>query len=162
MNEILSKTREIEENSFFIKGTTIGCSGNVWKSPMKMCKKAISGIFPAFSVGKKFFLKITLGHALAIAITHFWTKKSIKTNDEISRKCQKTGFSGIFPAFSAGKKCFSKIGLRHVLGNANLHQCAKFHEKFKVQLEKFKKYHFSGENRHFRAIFRKFRLQKSV
>ena len=31
-------------------------------------------------------------------------KKSEKTNDEISRKRQKTGFSGIFPAFSAGKK----------------------------------------------------------
>ena len=27
MNEILSKTREIEENPFF-HGTTIGCSGN--------------------------------------------------------------------------------------------------------------------------------------
>ena len=43
---------------------------------------------------------------------------------------KKPGFSGIFPAFSAGKICFSKIGHRHILGIAILHQCAKFHEKF--------------------------------
>jgi len=36
----------------------------------KFAKTAISGIFPAFSAGKKFFLKIRLGHVLAIAITH--------------------------------------------------------------------------------------------
>ena len=51
----------------------------------------------------------------------------------------------VFPAFSAGKICFSKIGLGHILDIAILHQCAKFHEKYKVHLEKFKKYGFSGE-----------------
>ena len=51
---------------------------------------------------------------------------SVKTNDEISRKCQKTG---LFPAFSAGKICFSKIVLGYILDIAILHQCAKFHEK---------------------------------
>ena len=56
-------------------------------------------------------------------------EKIRKTNDEISRKCQKTSFTGIFPAFSAGKKVFRKIGLPHISGIAILHQCAKFHEK---------------------------------
>ena len=37
----------------------------------------------------------------------------------------KTGFSGIFPAFSAGKFFFLKIVLRHFLGIAILHLCAK-------------------------------------
>ena len=52
-------------------------------------------------------------------------KKSEKTDDEISRKCQKTGFSGIFPAFSAGKIYFLEIRLRHFLGITILHLCAK-------------------------------------
>ena len=43
----------------------------------------------------------------------------------------KNGFSGVFPAFSAGKKCFSNVGLRHILGIAISHQYAKFHEKIK-------------------------------
>ena len=66
----------------------------------------------------------------------FWTllirslsKKSEISNNEIPRKCQKTVFSGIFPAFLAGKICFSKTGLGHILDIAVLHQCAKFHEK---------------------------------
>ena len=37
-------------------------------------------------------------------------KKSEKNNDEISRKCQKTGFSGIFLTFSAGNFFFRKPG----------------------------------------------------
>ena len=44
-----------------------------------------------------------------------------KTNDEISRNGQKTSFSGIFPAFSAGKIRFSKIGLGHILDIGILH-----------------------------------------
>ena len=60
-------------------------------------------------------------------------KKSEKTNDKISRKCQKTGFSGTFPAFSAKKKFFSKIGLRHILGIAILHLCAKNQKKLMSQ-----------------------------
>ena len=72
-------------------GKTIGCFGNFYKilgiainyilcektrkiqkrSNENVKKTAISGIFPVFSAGKKFFLKIRLGHVLAIAITHF-------------------------------------------------------------------------------------------
>ena len=58
-----------------------------------------------------------------------YLKVGPKNNDEISRKCQKTGFSGIFPAFSAGKNFFPKIGLRHILGIVILHLCAKNQEK---------------------------------
>ena len=39
----------------------------------------------------------------------------------------------VFPAFSAGKKFFPKIGLRHVLGIAILHLCAKNHKKLMSQ-----------------------------
>ena len=73
----------------------------------KSAKTAISGIFEAFSAGKEFFLKIGLGHVLSIANAHLYGKNQKKTNDEISRKCQKTDFSGIFPAFSAGNEFFS-------------------------------------------------------
>ena len=46
---------------------------------------------------------------------------------------KKTGFSGIFPAFSAGNESFSKIGLRHILGITILHLCAKNQEKLMIQ-----------------------------
>ena len=99
---------------------------------MKMCKNGdfrhISGIFGR----KKVFLKNRARPYFDYCYYAFLNKESVKTNDEISKKCQKTGFSGIFPAFSAGKICFSKIRLRHILDIAILQQCAKFHEKYKV------------------------------
>ena len=122
---------------------------------MKICINGdfrhISGIFGR----KKIFLKNRtrphFGHCYYASLS----QKSDKTNDEISRKCQKTGFSGIFPAFSAGKICFSKIGLGHILDLPFCISVQNFMKKYKVQLEKFKKYCFSGENRLFRQ-------QKSV
>ena len=42
--------------------------------------------------------------------THLCAKKSEETNDGISRKCEKTGLSNIFPAISAGKYVFRKSG----------------------------------------------------
>ena len=96
---------------------------------MKICKNGdfrhISGIFGR----KKNFSKIRLGHILDIINTLLCAKKLEKTSDEISRKCPKTGFSGIFPAFSPGKIGFSKIGPGHTSDIAVLHQCAKFYEK---------------------------------
>ena len=80
------------------------------KEQQNKWKMAISSIFPVFSAGKKILSKIGLGHVMSIAITHLCAKNWKKTNDEISRKCQKTGFSGIFPAFSAGKNFFRKSG----------------------------------------------------
>ena len=151
-----------------------------WKS----AKTAISGIFPAFSAGKKILSKVGLGHVMGIANKHlcaknqkklmkesrenvkktgfpayFWyfrpekvflknrtppcfghcyyaflNKQSVKTNEEILRKCQKNGFSGIFPAFSAGNEFFfSKIWLCHILNIAILHLCAKNQEKLMSQ-----------------------------
>ena len=75
MNEMLSKTRKIEESLF--SGTTIGCSGNflkilgiainyilcekkprnIKKIQRKCAKTEISGIFPALSAGKNFSQK---------------------------------------------------------------------------------------------------------
>ena len=102
-----------------------------------MCKKSIENLqkrrFPAyfryFRPERKILSQIGLGHVKSIANKHLCAKKLEKTNDEISGNGQKNSFSGIFPAFSAGKIRFSKIGFRHILGIANLHQCAKFHEK---------------------------------
>ena len=63
-------------------------------------------VFPAYFSQK---LDSAIFWALLIRIfMQNLCKKSEKTNDEISRKCQKTGFSGIFPAFSAEKKNFRK------------------------------------------------------
>ena len=97
---------------------------------MKICKNNdfwnISGILGQ----KRIFLKNWTWPCFVYASL---CKKSEKTNDEISRKCPKTGFSGIFPAFSAGKNFFLKIGLRHILGITILHLCAKNQEKLMSQ-----------------------------
>ena len=59
----------------------------------------------------------------------------------------------VFPAFSAEKKSFSKIGLPHILGIAILHQCAKFHEKIKSAAREIQEIpFFSGENQLFRRF----------
>ena len=54
---------------------------------------------------------------------------------------QKNCFSGIFLAFSAGNICFSKIGLRHILGIVVSHQCAKFHSFLDLPRRSFKLTH---------------------
>ena len=61
------------------------------------------------------------------------------------KTCKNDDFRHI-PVFSAGKICFLKTGLGHILDIAILHQCAKFHvKKYKVQLEKFNKYRFTAK-----------------
>ena len=52
-----------------------------------------------------------------------------KTNDKFSRKVQKTQILGHFGPKFAQKNFFSKIGLRHILGIAILHHCAKNQKK---------------------------------
>ena len=89
--------------------------------------------FPAFSAGKNFFSKIGLCHVLSIADAHLYGKNQRKTNDEISRKCPKTGFSGTIPAFSAGNEFFPEIGLFHILGIAISDLCAKNQQKLMSQ-----------------------------
>ena len=70
------------------------------KSPIKICTNSdfrhISSIFGR----KRIFLKNRTRPYASLC------KKSDKTNEEISRKCQKTGFFSIFPAFSAGNEFF--------------------------------------------------------
>ena len=66
-------------------------------------------------------------------ISGIFGRKSGKTNDEITRKCRKTGFSGTFLAFSAGNEFFPEIGLHHILGIAILHLCAKKSAKLTSQ-----------------------------
>ena len=85
--------------------------------------------FPAFSPGKELFSKFGLGHVLSIANTHLCAKKIEETNDEISRKCQKTGFSGIFPAFSAGKKMFFENWAPSHLGHCHFASLCQKSEK---------------------------------
>ena len=137
-NEILSKTREIEENTLFRHDNRLFRQflqniGNcyqlhfMWKNEKyiekvqwKCAKMAISGIFPAFPAEKYFSQKLDSAS--------MW-KKSVKTNDEISRKCQKPIFPAYFQHFSAGKVGQLKLGLCHILGIAILQQCAKFNEK---------------------------------
>ena len=60
-----------------------------------------------------------------------WKKKKCK--EKVRWKSAKTAISGIFPAFSAGKKFFSKIGLGHVLSIPNTHLCAKNQEKLMMK-----------------------------
>ena len=144
-NEILSKTREIEENTLFRHDNPLFRHDNrlfrqflqnigncyqlhfMWKNEKyiekvqwKCAKMAISGIFPAFPAEKYFSQKLDSAS--------MW-KKSVKTNDEISRKCQKPIFPAYFQHFSAGKVGQLKLGLCHILGIAILQQCAKFNEK---------------------------------
>ena len=110
------------------------CAKNQKKLMMKSRENVKKPVFPAyfrhFPPEKYVSRKSDSTMLWAFLIpSYLCEKKSEKTNDEISRKCQKTGFSSIFPAFSAGKIGFLKIELGHTLGIAILHQCAKFHEK---------------------------------
>ena len=144
MNETSSKTREIEENPFFRHNNQLFRQflqniGNCYllyfmgkknkkyreKVRWKSAKTGISGIFPAFSAGKKIYSKIGLGHVLSIANTHLHGKNQ----KNLMMKSRENANKPVFLAFSARNICFSKIGLRHILGIAILHQCAKFHEK---------------------------------
>ena len=102
------------------------------KVQRKSAKTAISGKFPVFLAGKKFFSKNGPGHILAIINTHLCAKNQKKTNDKISRKCQKVVFPAYFRHFRPNF-FFSKFGLRHFLGIAILHLSAKNQKKLMSQ-----------------------------
>ena len=74
----------------------------------------------------------------------FLCEKTTKYKEKVWGKCAKTAISGIFPAFTAGKKLFSKIRLGHVLSIPNAHLHGKNQKK---QMMK------SREKRFFRHIF---------
>ena len=115
--------------------------------------------FPVFSAGKKFFLKIGLGHIMGIGNTHLCAKNQKK----LMMKSRANAKKPVFPAFSTGKiKCFSKIGLGQILDITILHRvCKTLWKNIKYSLR-------NSRNTVFRrksvvpAIFRKLRLQKSV
>ena len=87
------------------------------------------------------------------------SEKTTKYKGKVRTKCAKTAISGIFPAFSAGKKIFSKIGLGHIMGIANTHLCAKNQKKLmKESRENVKKPSFPAYFRYFqpgKIFFRK-------
>ena len=81
----------------------------------------------------------------------FLSEKTTKYKEKVRAKFAKTAISGIFPAFSAGKKFFSKIGLGHVMSIANTHLCAKNWKKLMMKSrENAKKPVFSAYFRYFR------------
>ena len=116
----------------------------------KSAKTAISGIIPAFSPGKKFFSKIGLGHITGIANTHLCAKNQKKLLKESRKNVKKPGFPAYFRYFRPKKNFFRKPGSVTFWTLLFCISVQNFMKKYKVQLEKFKKYHFSGENRLFR------------
>ena len=166
-----------------------GCSGNFYKIlgiavdyilceknkkytekvQWKCAKTAISGIFPVFSAGK-FFLRNRTRPYFGHCYYAFLNKESVKTNDEISRKHKKNGFSGIFPAFwKSGSGIFGRNKLFFENWARSHFRHCHFASVCKISWKNIK---YSSRNSRnpvfFRrksavpAIFRKFRLQKSV
>ena len=84
----------------------------------------------------------------------FLCEKTKKYKEKVQWKSTKMAISGIFPAFSAGKKFFSKIGLGHVLSIANTHLCAKNQKKLMMKSRK------NAKKPVFPAYFRHFRPEK--
>ena len=88
---------------------------------------------------------------LVLLLIMFLCEKTTKYEEKSRTKSAKTAISGIFPAFSAGKKFFSKIGLGHVLNIMNTHLCAKNQKKLMIKSrENAKKPVFPAYFRHFR------------
>ena len=63
---------------------------------VKICKNGDFRNISSTFGRKKLFSKIGLCHDLSIPNTHLCAINQKKTNDEISRKCLKNSFSGIF------------------------------------------------------------------
>ena len=74
------------------------------------------------------------------------SEKTTKYKGKVRTKSAKMAISGIFPAFSAGKKFFSKIGLDNVMSIANTHLCAKNQKKLRMKSRE------NAKNRVFRHI----------
>ena len=99
----------------------------------------------------KFFWQLKHAWWWVLLLIMFLCEKITKYEEKPQTKSAKTAISGIFPAFSAGKKFFYKIGLGHVLGIANTHLCAKNQKKLMMKSrENAKKPVFPAYFRHFR------------
>ena len=101
-------------------------------------RKMVKGNFPKKRKSvlydeKKFSRKNCFGHFLEHIALYLSAKNQKKTNEAILHKVQKTLFLGSFWPKFAPKKFFLKIGLRHFLGIAILHHCAKNQKKLMSQ-----------------------------
>ena len=85
-----------------------------------------------------------------------------KIRKKLMMKSRENAKKPVFPAFSAGNEFFPEIGLRHILGIAILHLRAKFHKKILSTAREIQEIPFFRRKSAVPAIFRKFRLQKSV
>ena len=119
------------------------------KSDENLQKRRFPVYFQYFRPEKVFLKNRTRPYVLSNPNMHLWAKNQKKLMVKSWENGQKPVFTVYFRHFRPEKNVFSKIGLRHILDIAILHLCAKFH---KVQLQKFKKYGFSGENRVFRRF----------
>ena len=127
--------------------------GFVWKRTTKYVEKvqrksaetAISSIFPVFSAGKKFLSKIGLGHILSIINTHLCAKNQKKLMMKSRENAKKTVFPAYFRHFRLEKYVFRKSGTVTFQTLPFCSSVQNFMKKHKVQLEKFKKYRFSGD-----------------
>ena len=83
-----------------------------------------------------------------ISLMFLCDKKTTKYVEKVQRKSAGTAISGIFPAFSARKKFFSKIRLAHVLSITKTHLQAKSQKKimtkFRGNSKKLVFRHISG------------------
>ena len=128
---------------------------------MKFCKNGdfrhISGIFGR----KKFSSKIGLGHVLDIAKTHLCVKNQKKLMMKSRENAKKPVFPAYFRNFQPENFFFWKSGC-HILDIIILRQYAKFHEKISSTARDIQEILFFRRKLAVPAIFRQFRLQKSV
>ena len=118
----------------------------------KSTKTAISGIFPVFSAGKNFLSNIGLGHVMSISNMHLCAKNWKKLMMKSREMAKKPVFPAYFRHFRPEKYVFRKSGSVTFQILPFRISVQNFMKKYKVQLEKFKKYRFSGENRLFRRF----------
>ena len=82
---------------------------------------------------KKIFQENFFRPYIRVRCTLSSCQKSEKTNEAILYKAQKTYFQAVFGPNLPKKNFLSKIGLRHFLGIAILHLCAKNQKKLMSQ-----------------------------
>ena len=114
----------------------------------KSAKMAISGIFDQ----KKIFLKNRTRPCFGLANTHLCAKNQKKLMMKSRENAKKPVFPAYFRHFRPEKYVFRKscsVTFQVLPFCINVQN---FMKKYKVQLRKFKKYRFSGENRLFRQF----------
>ena len=118
------------------------------KVQRKSAETAISGIFGR----KKSFSKAGLSHVFGIANTHFCTKYQKKLMKKSRENAKKPIILAYFRHFWPEKMFFENRAQSPFIYYHFCISMQNFMKKCKVQLEKFKKYRFSGENRLFRRF----------